>query len=213
MSEITSSDVVKWLRLVATTLKENSDYLTELDSAIGDADHGINMKRGFEKVESKLDAMVDKDIGTILKTAGMSLIGSVGGASGPLYGTFFIEAGKEVAGKDSIGINEFAALIKRGLQGILKIGKAQRGDKTMVDALIPAIEALETAIKGGSKIHDALKSMVEAAHTGMKNTIPMLAKKGRASYLGDRSIGHQDPGATSLYLILKSAYDAWHDKE
>jgi dihydroxyacetone kinase-like protein len=185
-------------------IEENRQYLTDLDSPIGDADHGINMDRGFKKVASKLPGMEDKDIGTILKTAGMALVTSVGGAGGPLYGTFLMDAGKAVAGKDELSDDDLVALLDAGLKGVIRIGKTNLEDKTMVDALHPALEALKKAVADGKDTVEALQLMTDAAHEGMKATIPMLARKGRASYVGERSIGHQDPGATSSYLLLKT---------
>lgn len=201
---VTKSQVLKWLEATAAVIEENRQYLTDLDSPIGDADHGINMDRGFKKVTSKLPGMEDKDIGTILKTAGMALVTSVGGAGGPLYGTFLMDAGKAVAGKDELSDDDLVALLDAGLKGVIRIGKTNLEDKTMVDALHPALEALKEAVADGKGTVEALHLMIDAAHEGMKATIPMLARKGRASYVGERSIGHQDPGATSSYLLLKT---------
>ncbi len=201
---ITKDQIIQWLKATAAVLEENAEYLTQLDSPIGDADHGINMDRGFKKVMSKLPAVEDKDIGTILKTAGMALVTSVGGAGGPLYGTFYMDAGRAVAGKTELSDEDLVALLEAGLKGVVRIGKARLGDKTMVDAITPAVEALKQAFANGKSTIEALHLMTEAAYKGMKDTIPMLAKKGRASYVGERSIGHQDPGATSSYMILKA---------
>jgi dihydroxyacetone kinase-like protein len=201
---MTKSDIIKWLQVTATVLEENKQYLTDLDSPIGDADHGVNMDRGFKKVLSQLPAVEDKDIGTILRTAGMALVSSVGGAGGPLYGTFLMDAGKAVTGKTELSSEDLLGLLESGLKGVVRIGKTNLRDKTMVDALHPAVEALRTAIANGVDTPEALRLMTEAARQGMIDTIPMLARKGRASYVGERSIGHQDPGATSSYLILKT---------
>jgi dihydroxyacetone kinase-like protein len=201
---ITQGQMLKWLEVTAAVIEENRQYLTDLDSPIGDADHGINMDRGFKKIVSKLPGVEDKDIGTILKTSGMALVTSVGGAGGPLYGTFLMDAGKAVAGKDELSDNDLVALLDAGLKGVVKIGRANLEDKTMVDALHPALEALRKAVADGKDTVEALHLMTDAAHEGMKDTIPMLARKGRASYVGERSIGHQDPGATSSYLILRT---------
>jgi dihydroxyacetone kinase-like protein len=206
---VTKDAVLAWIRLLADVYAENRQYLTELDSPIGDADHGINMDRGFKKTMEKLPEVVDKDIGAILKAVGMTLVSTVGGAAGPLYGTFFMRAGTAVDGKEEISPEEVVALFDAGLQGILMRGKAELGDKTMVDAMTPAVAALRGAVNGGSDLSSALHGAVDAAEKGMKDTIPMLALKGRASYLGERSIGHQDPGATSTYLMFKAAYDTW----
>jgi dihydroxyacetone kinase-like protein len=201
---ITQSQVLKWLEATAAVLEENRQYLTDLDSPIGDADHGINMDRGFKKIVSKLPGVEDKDIGTILKTSGMALVTSVGGAGGPLYGTLLMDAGKAVVGKEELSDDDLVALLDAGLKGVIRIGKTNLEDKTMVDALHPALEALREALADGKDTVEALHLMTDAAHKGMKDTIPMLARKGRASYLGERSIGHQDPGATSSYLLLKT---------
>lgn len=201
---ITQGQMLKWLEATAAVIEENRQYLTDLDSPIGDADHGINMDRGFKKIVSKLPGVEDKDIGTILKTSGMALVTSVGGAGGPLYGTFLMDAGKAVAGKEELSDGDLVALLDAGLKGVVKIGRANLEDKTMVDALHPALEALRKAVADGKDTVEALHLMTDAAHEGMKDTIPMLARKGRASYVGERSIGHQDPGATSSYLILRT---------
>ena len=201
---VTKSQVLKWLEATAAVIEENRQYLTDLDSPIGDADHGINMDRGFKKVKSKLPGVEDKDIGAILKTSGMALVTSVGGAGGPLYGTFLMDAGKAVPGKEELSDDDLVALLDAGLKGVIRIGKTNLEDKTMVDALHPALEALKKAVADGKDTVEALHLMMDAAHKGMKDTIPMLARKGRASYVGERSIGHQDPGATSSYLLLKT---------
>jgi dihydroxyacetone kinase-like protein len=204
---VTKDQIVKWLEISAAVLQENKDYLTQLDSAIGDADHGTNMVRGFKKVLEKLPSVADKDIGNILKTTGMALISSVGGASGPLYGTFFMRGGMAMAAKEELSDEDLLHLLEAGVEGIVQRGRAQLEDKTMVDAWYPALEALRQAMENGSDTLQALKASVEGAEKGMKATIPLQAKKGRASYLGERSIGHQDPGATSSYLMLKALLD------
>lgn len=201
---VTNKQIVQWLQAVAVVLEENKDYLTELDAAIGDADHGINMNRGFQKVVSQLPSVADKDIGSILKTVSMTLISSVGGASGPLYGTMFLRASTAVAGKSELTNEDLVALFQAAVDGVVQRGKANLEDKTMLDALSPAVDALKQAVDSGVSTQDALQQAVVAAEQGMKNTIPLVAKKGRASYLGDRSANHQDPGATSLYLMLKT---------
>jgi len=201
---ITKRDIIEWLKTTAVVLEENTQYLIDLDSPIGDADHGTNMNRGFKKVMSKLPQVEDNDIGTILKAVGMALITSVGGAGGPLYGTFYMDAGKAVAGKIKLSTNDLIALLNSGLKGVVRIGRTNLGDKTMVDAIHPAVEVLGKTLANNKDVIKALHCMTDAAYKGMKDTIPMLAKKGRASYVGERSIGHQDPGATSSYLILKT---------
>ena len=204
MMTITKQQILHWLKTLAAVLAENKDYLTELDAAIGDADHGINMNRGFQKVITQLPAVADQDIGSILKIVSMTLISSIGGASGPLYGTLFLRASTAVAAKEELTGEDLAALLKAGLEGVIQRGKANLGDKTMVDTLSPAVDVFERAIAAGGRLSDALQQAVAAAEVGMKGTIPLLAKKGRASYLGERSMGHQDPGATSAYLLLKT---------
>jgi dihydroxyacetone kinase-like protein len=201
---ITTVDVLACLREMAGVIHENREHLTDLDSAIGDADHGINMDRGFQTVLKKLPSVEDKDAGTILKTAGMALVSSVGGAGGPLYGTAFMQAGMAVAGKHELEASDVLAILDAALKGVVMRGKANLGDKTMVDAITPAVNAMREALENGNDTADALEQAVAAAEQGMKDTIPMLAKKGRASYLGERSIGHQDPGATSSYLLIRT---------
>ncbi len=201
---VTKEQIVQWLQAVAVVLEHNKDYLTELDAAIGDADHGINMNRGFQKVVSQLPSVADKDIGSILKTVSMTLISSVGGASGPLYGTMFLRASTAVAGKSELTDEDMVVLLQAAVDGVVQRGKANLGDKTMLDALSPAVDAFKQAVADGASTQEALQQAVAAAEQGMKNTIVLVAKKGRASYLGDRSANHQDPGATSTYLILKT---------
>ena len=202
---ISRDRIVSWIDDYAAIVAENKDYLTELDSAIGDADHGINMNRGFKAVVAKKPEYADKDIGTIFKTIGMTLLSTVGGAGGPLYGTLFLRAGMVTAGKMELTLEEWAAAVDAAVQGVVMRGKAELGDKTMVDALTPALDALRQAVTNGTSLREALLESAEAARRGMVATIPLVARKGRASYLGERSAGHQDPGATSSYLLLESA--------
>lgn len=204
MTTVTKEQIVRWLEATAAVLAENKSYLTDLDSAIGDADHGTNMDRGFTKVMEKLPTVADKDIGNILKTVGMTLISSVGGASGPLYGTFYMRGGMAADAKEELSSDDLAALIQSAVEGVQQRGRAQPGDKTMIDALLPAVQALKSAVADGKSVTEAVAEAVAAAEQGMKDTIPLQARKGRASYLGERSIGHQDPGATSSYLILNA---------
>ena len=206
---ISYDDVIAWIRRFAAVVAENKVYLTELDSAIGDADHGINMDRGFTAVAGKLDGLVGPDIGQTLKTVGTTLVSTVGGASGPLYGMFFMQMGGAVAGKETLTAEEFATAFEAGVGGVLRIGKAEPGDKTMVDALLPALDALRAAIADGASVGDAVQGMANAAEEGMLATVPLVARKGRASYLGERSAGHQDPGATSTHLLLRSAAETF----
>lgn len=208
----TVNDVDKCLSKMVEVIHENKEYLTELDSAIGDADHGINMDRGFQAIAKKLpefDAMTD--IGAILKACGMALISTVGGASGPLYGTAFLQAGTALAGKKELEPADMLLAFDAALKGIIMRGKANLGDKTMVDALTPAVEALKKALGDGDNAADALDKASAAAEAGMKGTIPIQARKGRASYLGERSIGHQDPGATSSFLLIRTMAETAHD--
>jgi dihydroxyacetone kinase-like protein len=207
---ILRDDALAWIKACAGVIAENRTYLTELDSAIGDADHGVNMDRGFSAVLNKLADVSDKDIGTIFKTVGMTLISTVGGAGGPLYGTFFLQLGMKSAGKMELGLAEWADALEAALNGVVMRGKAELNDKTMVDALTPAVKALKQAVQDKLLIEKALNLSAQAAEAGMLATIPLVARKGRASYLGERSAGHQDPGATSSYLILKAAADTWN---
>jgi dihydroxyacetone kinase-like protein len=208
-SRISYDDVVAWITLAAGRLQAAKTYLTELDSAIGDADHGINMDRGFTAVMAKLPTLPTGDVGALLKGVGMTLVSTVGGASGPLYGTFFLQLGGSTVGKADIDLADFAAGLEAGIAGIQRLGKAEPGDKTMLDALLPARDALRAGIDGGAAPADALAAAVSAAEQGMLATIPLVARKGRASYLGERSAGHQDPGATSSHLLLNAAADAF----
>lgn len=195
------------IKNMGEAIKENKEYLTDLDTAIGDSDHGINMNKGFSAVLSKLDGMEDKDCGTILKTVAMTLISTVGGASGPLYGTAFLKASAVVNGKIYIDRQDTIQMLYEAIQGIKSRGKADRGDKTMLDALIPAYEVLKESIENGEEIIIAFEKAEKAAKEGAEYTKTILARKGRASYLGERSIGHQDPGATSSYIIIKTITD------
>lgn len=204
---ITTEDSLRWLQQVAIVLHENREFLTQLDSPIGDADHGINMDRGFQAVIEKLPTVADMDIGSILKMVGTTLVSTVGGASGPLYGTAFLRAGMANAGKYELHEADVVDMLEAALEGIKARGKAAPGEKTMVDALTPAIRAAKEAEAEHLGLSHILRRTSEAAEQGMKATIPLLAKKGRASYLGERSIGHQDPGATSSWLILKTFAD------
>jgi len=206
---IHKEDVLAWINALQKIYNDNKEYLTDLDSAIGDADHGINMDRGFTTAKAELAKNPPQDISAALKTVGMALIRTVGGASGPLYGTFFLRASDTCIGKIDLQVSDLVALFEAGLAGIVQRGKAQLGDKTIVDALTPAINAMKQSLQGEADFKQILQQGVAAAKKGMEGTLPMQAKKGRASYLGERSIGHQDPGATSAYLLLKTAFDVW----
>lgn len=198
---LTRDHVVRFIEGVAATIKAQRAYLTELDSAIGDADHGINLDRGFTAVLAKLPTFQDGDIGTILNTVGMTLVSTVGGASGPLYGTAFMRAGTAVGNKTELEVADLVAVMEAALEGIQSRGRAKKGEKTMIDAIAPGLDALKAAVERGADLATALAETTSAMEAGMKETIPMLATKGRASYLGERSVGHQDPGATSAYLM------------
>ncbi|HEY0690352.1 MAG TPA: dihydroxyacetone kinase subunit DhaL [Kribbella sp.] len=202
MADVTS--FTDWLRDLASTLHENAAYLTELDSAIGDADHGSNMDRGFAAVVAVIDETRFDSVDELLKKTGMTLVSKVGGASGPLYGTFFLRFGTALAGKE-ITATSVGEALRAGVGGILARGKAELGDKTMYDAWAPALDAYDAAAAGGSDLADALQTAADAAAKGRDATIPLVARKGRASYLGERSAGHLDPGATSTTLLLESA--------
>ncbi len=208
MTMVTKEQIVRWLELTTEVLTENKDYLTQLDADIGDADHGTNMDRGFRKVAEKLPTVADKDIGNILKTVGMTLISSVGGASGPLYGTFFQRGGMAADAKEELSDEDLVVMLQGAVDGVQARGRAQPGDKTMMDALLPAMAALKASVADGKGSLGAMEDAVAAAEQGMKDTIPLQARKGRASYLGERSIGHQDPGATSSHLILNALLTA-----
>jgi dihydroxyacetone kinase-like protein len=210
-SSLTYDDVLAWLKAYASTIAENKEHLTKLDSAIGDADHGINMDRGMSAALAKLDGLDGPDVGALLKTVGMALISTVGGAGGPLYGTLFLQMGTAAAGKNQLEPDDWRAALEAALQGVQMRGKAEPGDKTMVDALVPASDALAQALSEGAEFADALRRSATAAEEGMRATVPLVARKGRASYLGERSAGHQDPGATSTYLLLKTAAETWAD--
>ncbi|MGP8245150.1 MAG: dihydroxyacetone kinase subunit DhaL [Bryobacteraceae bacterium] len=202
-------EVLRWLEALQRVYAENRQWLTELDSAIGDADHGINMDRGFTAVKAELAAHAPADIGSIFQTVAAALIRHVGGAAGPLYGTFFLRAAGACAGKTEMEAADVARAFQAGIEGVGQRGKAAVGDKTMMDALVPALEAMRKAGEDGGSVAAILEQGAAAAHAGMLGTIPMQARKGRASYLGARSIGHQDPGATSSWLLLEAAADTW----
>jgi dihydroxyacetone kinase-like protein len=206
---VTSRQVRAGIEASAAAVSENKEYLTELDSAIGDADHGINMNRGMQAVTGKLAADAGPDAGALLKTVGMTLVSTVGGASGPLYGTLFLQMGSAAAGKAELTGAVGGAAVGPGVGGVVGRGKAEPGDKTMLDALGPALDALNAALGEGASLADALRRSASAAQDGMKATVPLVARKGRASYLGERSAGHQDPGATSSWLLLSTAADTF----
>ena len=198
---------IAWMHRFAEEMAEHRQELVRLDTAIGDGDHGTNMNRGMQKAIEKLDAAEQADPGAVLKTVAMALVSSVGGAAGPLYGTLLLQIGTAMAGQAEVDQAGFAAAWRKGLDGVKARGKAELGDKTMVDALTPAIDALEQA----PDLDAGLAAAVQAAEQGMNATTPLVARKGRASYLGDRSAGHQDPGATSTYYLFRSAAETLAD--
>jgi dihydroxyacetone kinase-like protein len=198
---VTRDGALDWMRLFAAEMGEHRQELIRLDTAIGDGDHGTNMDRGMRKAIEKLDAAEQADPGAVLKTVAMALVSSVGGAAGPLYGTLFLQLGGAMAGEEEVDLAGWAAAWRKGLEGVQARGKAELGDKTMVDALAPAVEALEQA----EDLDAGLRAAADAAQEGMKATIPLVARKGRASYLGERSKDHQDPGATSTYYLFQTA--------
>ncbi|MBR2186640.1 MAG: dihydroxyacetone kinase subunit L [Lachnospiraceae bacterium] len=196
--------VVEIIKVMAEIIHENAQFLTDLDAPIGDNDHGINMDRGFQKVVEDLPGVENSDIGAILKKTGMDLVSTVGGSSGPLYGTAFMKAGAAVAGKNEIDADDFLDIMDAAVGGVQLRGKAEKGEKTMLDAMIPAVEAIRKGVDAGKTPAEFLADGVEAAKAGVEYTKTIIATKGRASYVGERSIGHQDPGATSFTLLLES---------
>ena len=201
---LTKQQVVDWLMRCGEVFSRERDFLTRLDTEIGDADHGLNMNRGFNKVVEKLPSVADKDIGFILKNTGMTLLSSVGGASGPLFGTFFIRAAQAANAKQSLDLAELHQMMQEGLEGVVMRGKAEPGDKTMCDVWWPVVESLGQSAQQNLSVAEALQRAADSTERAVESTITMQARKGRASYLGERSIGHQDPGATSVMLMMKT---------
>lgn len=201
---LTHTQIILWLEQCASLFEQNSDYLTDLDREIGDADHGLNMNRGFRKVLEKLPEFENQDIGTILKTTGMTLLSNIGGASGPLFGTFFIRAAKPTASLQNLELNQLVEVVTEGVEGIVSRGKAQPNDKTMCDVWWPVVESLKQSNEQNLSIKEALDQAHIVAEKAAENTIPMQARKGRASYLGERSIGHKDPGSASVVLMIQA---------
>lgn len=204
---INTKNFLEIISAIAKKIEAEKDFLTELDNEIGDGDHGINLARGFKSVEEKLPTLADKDIGAILKGVGMQLVSTVGGASGPLYGTAFMKAGNVCKGKTELTDEEFVAALDAAINGIKMRGKAVEGEKTMLDALCPAYKVLKDGIDGGKNLIDALTDAVDAAVDGVEYTKTIIATKGRASYLKERSLGHQDPGATSSLYMLQTTLE------
>jgi dihydroxyacetone kinase-like protein len=201
----------RWIRGFAERVTANKDLLTQLDSAIGDADHGANMARGMAAVVAALDGKPPATAAALLKQVGMTLVSTVGGASGPLYGTFFLRMATAAGEVDALNAEAFAKALRAGLDGVVARGKAEAGDKTMYDALAPAVDALDAALASGASLGDALRAASTAADAGRDATVPLQARKGRASYLGERSVGHQDPGSTSAALLIAAAAEALAD--
>jgi len=206
---IGATDVRAWIGDFAGVVAENRMELVRLDTAIGDGDHGTNMDRGMKAVVEKLEATEGDDIGALLKGVGMSLVSKVGGAAGPLYGTLFLQMGTATAGKTELSLDDWTAALESGIAGVKARGKAELEDKTMIDALVPALEALKAKAADGADLGDALRASADAAEKGRDATTPLEARKGRASYLGPRSVGHQDPGATSSAMLLRAAASRW----
>lgn len=208
--EITLGQLHRWFILYAERIVAEEEKLTRLDAAIGDADHGVNMRRGMEKVRERLEDPENQcaDVGTLFRSVAMTLISAVGGAAGPLYGTFFLRAATSPNSGSRVDLPQFTRMLRYGLDGLQQRGKAHIDDKTMVDTIQPAVEAMEAALDSGQSLAVALAAAKQAARLGMEHTIEIRANKGRASYLGDRSIGHQDPGATSAYFLFDTAVAA-----
>jgi dihydroxyacetone kinase-like protein len=210
MTDVTTAAFDAWVRRFADLVAEERDHLTELDSAIGDADHGTNLDRGMKAAVAaldELDAQHDVGAGPLITKVGMTLVSTIGGASGPLYGTLFLRMGTTLGDVPTATPVHVATALRAGLEGVVARGKAQAEDKTMYDALSPAVDALEAGLKEGLGLGEALGRARAAADAGRDATVPMLARKGRASYLGERSVGHQDPGATSVALLVGAAAD------
>ncbi|MGD8292541.1 MAG: dihydroxyacetone kinase subunit DhaL [Desulfobacterales bacterium] len=207
-NSITTSQMLQALNNMCDTIENEKEYLSELDGAIGDGDHGVNMAKCFRLVKNKLAEGSAEDIGALFKDVGMVVLNSVGGAMGALYGTFFLKLSQESAGKSDLNLSDLVAMLQTGERGILDIGKAKLGDKTLIDTLSPAVRAIEAAANEGKELSEALADFELAAKQGMESTREMVAKIGRASRLGERTVGHQDAGATSCYLILRSLASA-----
>jgi dihydroxyacetone kinase-like protein len=205
---VDSAFVRRWLAAVNARLETERDFLTQLDAAIGDADHGVNMHRGFAAVMAKLATLDRAGPGQLLRTAGRTFVSTVGGAAGPLYGTALLQAGEALGDEREFGPQRLLAALRAALDGVQRVGAASEGDKTMVDALAPGLAALQLGLARGGSLETAVRSARAAAAGGMRATIPMQARKGRASYLGPRSVGHQDPGATSSSLLFDALEEA-----
>ena len=198
-----SKKVLEIIRAIGLKMEAEKEYLTELDQPIGDSDHGINMARGFAAVEGKLPDLEGKDIGTILKTVGMTLVSTVGGASGPLYGSAYMKAGMALAGKEEMDMDDFLSMMDTAVQAVEQRGKATVEEATMLDAMVPSLKTMKDAASEGKSVREALEAGVSAAWAGAEHTKDLVATKGRASYVGERGLGHQDPGATSYSYMLE----------
>jgi phosphoenolpyruvate---glycerone phosphotransferase subunit DhaL len=203
------AQLTAWIREYARVIGENAQHLTDLDAAIGDADHGINMERGMSAVLGALDEAAPADMSALCKQVGMTLVKSVGGASGPLYGTFFLRMAGALGTGDRVDAADFAKALRAGVEGVVQRGRAEAGDKTMFDALAPALDALDAALSSGGDLAVGLADATVAAEKGCDATESMVARKGRASYLGQRSVGHVDPGATSAAMLIAAAASAF----
>ncbi|MCC7009564.1 MAG: dihydroxyacetone kinase subunit L [Acidobacteria bacterium] len=206
---VSTQDVLRWLAALHQVFADNRQYLTDLDSAVGDGDFGISLDRGFTAVQAELTANPPADIRTAFQNVATVLIKTMGGSSGPLLGTFFLRAGATCAGKAELGPADVVALFQAGVEGLQQRGKAALGDKTMMDAWLPAVDAMRSALDAGGGLADVLERGAAAADAGMRATVDMQARKGRGSYLGERSIGHQDAGATATALLFKTAANTW----
>lgn len=206
---VSTEDVLRWLEASQKVFAEHRQQLTDLDSAIGDGDFGISLDRGFTAVQAELSTNPPADPRSVFQNVATVLIKTMGGSSGPLLGTFFLRAGAACAGKSELAPADVVAMFQAGVEGLQQRGKAELGDKTMLDALIPAVDVMRGALQAGSGLTEILDRGAAAAETGMRATIAMQARKGRGSYLGERSVGHQDAGATGAHLLLKAAADAW----
>lgn len=202
---ITKQNILDFFQKFSDKMQEHGQELTDMDQAIGDGDHGINMRRGTKAVEEKISTFADKDIDGILKGIGMTLVSNVGGASGPLYGTAFMQAGMAAKGKAELSAEDLGAVLDAACKGIMTRGKSTTGEKTMLDAIVPATETYKKEVAAGKSVADALAAAEDSAWEGVEYTKTIIATKGRASYLGERSIGFQDPGATSITYLLQAA--------
>ena len=206
---VSTQDVLRWLAASQKVFAENRQRLTEMDQAVGDGDFGISLDRGFTAVQAELSANPPADIRTACSNVATVLIKTMGGSSGPLLGTFFLRAGGTCAGKSELGAADVVAMFQAGVEGLQQRGKAERGDKTMMDAWFPAVDAMRSAQEAGGGLAEVLDRGTAAAEAGAQATIAMQARKGRGSYLGERSVGHPDPGAIAVHLLLKAAADEW----